>query len=99
MKKKEDDPTVDQELLLSHEYDGIREYDNPMPRWWVWIFWGSFYFSLGYVIHYHITEKGTSVEADYEASLAEAREQEAMRAMGSEITEESLAALMGNPEM
>jgi len=35
--------------LLDHEYDGIREYDNPTPSWWhaiffACIFWGLFYF-------------------------------------------------------
>ena len=25
-----------QDRLLDHNYDGIQEYDNPMPRWWVW---------------------------------------------------------------
>jgi len=24
-----------------HEWDGIRELDNPLPRWWLWTFWGS----------------------------------------------------------
>jgi len=35
-----------------HEWDGIRELDNPMPRWWVWIFYATIVFSLGYVIYY-----------------------------------------------
>jgi cytochrome c oxidase cbb3-type subunit 3 len=24
--------------LTDHSYDGIQEYDNPMPGWWVWLF-------------------------------------------------------------
>jgi cytochrome c oxidase cbb3-type subunit 3 len=36
--------------LLDHEYDGIQEYDNPMPRWWVYIFWASIIFSVIYYI-------------------------------------------------
>src|SRR6187551_3800061 len=85
--------------LLGHEYDGIQEYDNPMPRWWVWIFWGSFYFSLGYFIHYHMTGNGESVAMAYDTDLALAREKEAMAAMGGEVTEESLGKLMASGAM
>ncbi|WEZ84904.1 cytochrome-c oxidase, cbb3-type subunit III [Rhizobium sp. 32-5/1] len=35
-----------------HEWDGIRELDNPMPRWWVWTFYATIIWSLGYVIAY-----------------------------------------------
>lgn len=31
-----------------HEWDGIRELDNPLPRWWLWIFYGSIIFSVIY---------------------------------------------------
>jgi cytochrome c oxidase, cbb3-type, subunit III len=24
-----------------HEWDGIKELDNPLPRWWLWVFWGT----------------------------------------------------------
>src|SRR6185369_15297417 len=47
--------------VLDHEYDGIREYDNPLPRWWVWMWAGSFFFSVGYFFHYHESHNGTSV--------------------------------------
>jgi len=35
-----------------HEWDGIRELDNPMPRWWLWTFYATIVFSIGYVIYY-----------------------------------------------
>lgn len=35
-----------------HEWDGIRELDNPMPRWWVWTFYATIVWALGYVIAY-----------------------------------------------
>lgn len=35
-----------------HEWDGIQEYNNPLPRWWVWVFLASIVFSIGYVIYY-----------------------------------------------
>ena len=33
-----------------HEWDGITEYDNPMPRWWVWTFYATILWSIGYAI-------------------------------------------------
>ncbi|MBP6737147.1 MAG: cytochrome-c oxidase, cbb3-type subunit III [Rhodobacteraceae bacterium] len=35
-----------------HEWDGIREFDNPMPRWWVWMFYACIAFSAWYVLAY-----------------------------------------------
>ncbi len=35
-----------------HEWDGIRELDNPMPRWWLWTFYATIVFAIGYVLWY-----------------------------------------------
>lgn len=35
-----------------YEYDGIEEYDNPLPAWWFWGFLLSIVFALGYLIYY-----------------------------------------------
>lgn len=35
-----------------HEWDGIRELNNPMPRWWVWTFYATIVWSIGYGIAY-----------------------------------------------
>lgn len=35
-----------------HEWDGIKELDNPMPRWWLWTFFASIIFAVGYMIYY-----------------------------------------------
>src|SRR3569833_2735828 len=37
---------------VGHEWDGIEELDTPMPRWWVWTFYASIVFAIGYVIVY-----------------------------------------------
>ncbi len=31
-----------------HEWDGIKELDNPLPRWWLWVWYGSIAFAIGY---------------------------------------------------
>ncbi|MGV3552131.1 cytochrome-c oxidase, cbb3-type subunit III [Rhizobium sp.] len=35
-----------------HEWDGIRELNNPMPRWWVWTFYATIAWAIGYAIAY-----------------------------------------------
>ena len=35
-----------------HEWDGIKEYNNPMPRWWVWTFYATIIWAIGYTILY-----------------------------------------------
>jgi cytochrome c oxidase cbb3-type subunit 3 len=80
--------------VLDHEYDGIREYDNPLPGWWVKIFWGSFFFAIGYGFHYHLSGNGVSVHDAYEAEMADFRAEQARRALGESVTEDGLNKLM-----
>lgn len=82
--------------ILEHEYDGIVEYDNPMPSWWKNMFWGTFVFSLGYLFWYHLGGNGVSVLAAYEADVAEASARAAEAALGQEVSEESLEQLMAD---
>ena len=35
-------------ILLDHDYDGIRELDNVLPPWWVWMFYGTIIFTFIY---------------------------------------------------
>ncbi|MBS0564076.1 MAG: cytochrome-c oxidase, cbb3-type subunit III [Proteobacteria bacterium] len=35
-----------------HEWDGIREFDNPMPRWWLWTFYLTIIWGIGYTVLY-----------------------------------------------
>ena len=56
-------------LLLDHEYDGIRELDNNLPRWWVWLFYITIIFSAGYLVHFHVTRVGDLQEAEYKKEM------------------------------
>ncbi|MDH1262753.1 MULTISPECIES: cytochrome-c oxidase, cbb3-type subunit III [unclassified Pseudomonas] len=42
--------TTDQ--TVGHEFDGIEEYDNPLPKWWFMLFVGTIIFALGYLALY-----------------------------------------------
>lgn len=63
---------VDKSLLISgHRYDGIREYDNPMPGWWRASFWASCVFAILYCIGYFFTGSVDHYSDDLNESLEE----------------------------
>jgi len=51
--------------LLGHaeEADGIEEYDNPLPDWWVGLFWLTIVWAIGYGVHYHYIAERSQVKA------------------------------------
>jgi cytochrome c oxidase cbb3-type subunit 3 len=65
---------LDQDLLLDHDYDGIQEYDNPLPGWWSTLFWLTILFCLPYISWYHIGV-GPSVHDKLDAEIAAYAEQ------------------------
>ena len=50
---------------LGHDYDGIRELDNPMPPWWLAGFFISIVFAVVYLFHYHVLGTGDLQEVEY----------------------------------
>lgn len=44
---------ADENPLREHAFDGIQEYDNDLPRWWVWSFILSIVWAFFYGLHYH----------------------------------------------
>ncbi len=47
------EPRTELDRVFDHDYDGIREYDNPMPLWWIVIFAVTVVFAFPYILHYH----------------------------------------------
>lgn len=43
---------ADDHSTTGHEWDGIREFDKPIPRWWLWSYYLSIIFAIGYMIAY-----------------------------------------------
>jgi len=50
--RKNPEGEVSEGDTLDHEFDGIEEFNNPLPRWWLWLFVGSILFALGYLVLY-----------------------------------------------
>ena len=50
-----DNKRIDEKTGIStvgHEWDGIEELDTPMPRWWLWTFYGTIVFAIAYCVAY-----------------------------------------------
>lgn len=87
------------EILLDHDYDGIQEYDNPLPRWYKQIFLWSIVFSFCYLFYYHITGAGPSLQELYAQDMAALRAQQAQELLTHKVTEQSLSELMADEMM
>jgi cytochrome c oxidase cbb3-type subunit 3 len=67
-------PTRDE--LLDHDADGIREFDNAMPRWWLYSFYVTIVFAAIYLTNYHLLPEPivgrAGMAAEYQAEMAAA---------------------------
>ena len=89
-----------------HSWDGIEEYNNPLPRWWVWVFYATIVWGIGYTIAYPawplITEAtpgllGASTRADVEVEIAAV--DKANAAIKEKLVAADLNAIGADPEL
>ncbi|MEM6719312.1 MAG: cbb3-type cytochrome c oxidase N-terminal domain-containing protein [Bacteroidota bacterium] len=60
------------EIILDHNYDGIKELDNNLPPWWLYGFYGTMVFALIYMLKYHVFDgDGQFVELEQEYAQAQ----------------------------
>lgn len=63
--------SIENEPVREHSFDGIQEYDNPLPGWWTFLFWASIIFSGPYFFFYHTGVEGRSIADDYNVAVSE----------------------------
>ena len=97
---KKDVPTT------GHSWDGIEEYDNPMPRWWLWTFYACIVFAIGYSIAYPAWPMinratpgllGYSTRQDGEAAMLAAAQ--ANEAINAKLAATELSEIAQDPEL
>ncbi len=86
-------PEQNDDKLLDHSYDGIQEYDNPLPRWWVWIFWATVIWAPFYYFLPEPFGEGPGNVAQYEADVAKYAAERPPSALASAISDEELEEL------
>lgn len=64
--------TEEHEIILDHNYDGIRELDNSLPPWWLYGFYATIIFGAVYLIRYHIFNGENQID-ELETEYAQAK--------------------------
>jgi len=86
---------AEKEIELDHDYDGIKELNNPIPFWFNVLFYGTIIFGIFYLVIYHVTGSGNLQTKEYEVELIEAEKmkQEFIKKAGNLIDENSVVAI------
>jgi cytochrome c oxidase cbb3-type subunit 3 len=82
------------ELLLHHEYDGIRELDNKIPPWFHFLFYGTIAWGIIYMLVFHVFSDGQVQTKEYNAEIQQASaERQILIKSGVFLNEESVYEL------
>ncbi|MBD3750692.1 MAG: c-type cytochrome [Sphingobacteriales bacterium] len=88
----------EKDLLMEHEYDGIRELDNPTPAWFMWLFYITITFAFTYLLTYHVFKLGKLQNQEYVAEMKQASvDQEAFLAKSANRVDENSVKLTNDP--
>ena len=74
-------------ILREHEYDGIQEYDQKLPNWWLFTFYGAI---AWFLVHWFLYYQAGAIQTDHERITGQIAEVEQKRQAEREATEASL---------
>ncbi len=60
-------------IELDHEYDGIKELDNVLPPWWLWLFYGTIAWGVIYLVNVHVIKVWPDSQKEYQAEMVQAQ--------------------------
>lgn len=88
--------TEEKDILLDHDYDGIKELDNNLPPWWKYGFYLTIVFGIFYLLIYHVSGTGKLQADEYKEELrvAALAKEERMKASAENITDENVVTLI-----
>jgi cytochrome c oxidase cbb3-type subunit 3 len=86
-----------QDKLMDHEYDGIQEFDNRLPNWWLYTLYGAIVFAVAYWLAYHTWGWAPLSHEQYHREQVAAAEAQLAAMEGRELTNETLTLMSTVP--
>jgi len=82
----------EQDILLDHDYDGIKELDNALPPWWKYGFYFTIAVAALYLLRYHVWKTGPDPRQEYdqEMKVAAAQVEEYRKKSGETVDEKTV---------
>jgi cytochrome c oxidase cbb3-type subunit III len=78
------------DVLLDHDYDGIKELDNALPPWWKYGFYITIVIGIVYLLNFHVWGTGPTPEQEYAVEVAEGqRLEEQYKARTKDVIDEN----------
>lgn len=85
----------EEDIMLDHDYDGIKELDNSLPPWWKYGFYLTILISVVYVYYYHMGGNGPSSYQEYIAEVEKGeKEKEAYLATAANNVDENTVTML-----
>jgi cytochrome c oxidase cbb3-type subunit 3 len=85
-------------LLIEHDYDGIQELDNPTPKWFMVLFYGTITFGVAYLLIYHVLGIGQLQYDEYKTEMAVAAQDRALYlSKAANLVDENTVKLTKDP--
>lgn len=87
--------SMESQMVMDHKYDDIEELNNPTPPWFMYLFYGTIFFGLAYLIAYHVSGDEKIMETEYANEMTEAKklQEEYMKKFANSINENNVVAL------
>ncbi len=90
----------EKDLLIEHEYDGIKELDNPTPAWFMGLFYASIAFAVVYLCVYHVFGWGMDQDQEYVVEMQHAEaERQVYLAQAANLVDENTVEEDLSPEV
>ncbi|MBI1342000.1 MAG: c-type cytochrome [Terrimonas sp.] len=82
------------DVMMDHDYDGIKELDNALPPWWKWGFYFTLIVAVFYILRFHVWKTGPDPIQEYNSEMAyAAKKAESRRATASEEVDEKTVTM------